>query len=124
MKDLHAVIGEQYLTIEDRKRQYQQLLGVLAAVVKGELEVSRLFINLTDQTWSFCEQGQRPALPATINGLPVCVVAPEEGRPAMVDAQTEIIKGFEAKVKELMAAKCCPVCNRGIKLLDEVGGEA
>ena len=68
------------LTVKCEKAEegYTQLLNLLAKVVSGEIDRSRVMVNLTDRTCIFAPEGFRPELPATINGLPVCVVAPTE----------------------------------------------
>jgi hypothetical protein len=74
---LFAEIGRQHLEIQDRKAAFGQLLELLAKVVSGEIEIGRVLVNLTEQSWSYAPLGERPGLPPTINGLPRCVVAPE-----------------------------------------------
>jgi hypothetical protein len=74
---LYARIGRMQLTAEAQDEAYTALLKVLAGVVSGEIDRKRVLVNLTDRTWQTTEPGQRPALPATINGIPLCVVAPD-----------------------------------------------
>ena len=76
--ELLARIGKQQIDHEQLDFQYGQLLNLLAGVVSGSIARSRVLVNLTDRTWLFTEPGESPGLPATINGLPVCVVAPPE----------------------------------------------
>lgn len=74
---LFAAIGEKQIQIENLNRAYDDLLQVLAKVVLGEYDPSRVLVNLTDRTWQVSPPGQRPSTPCTINGLPICVTAPE-----------------------------------------------
>lgn len=75
-------IGRMQLAIETKDAAYTQLLNVLAGVIKGEIDTSRVMVNLTASGWTVAPDGMRPELPATINGLPVCVVAPAKPEPA------------------------------------------
>lgn len=77
-EQLLARIGRMQLVSEQQDHAYSQLLNLLAGVVSGDTDRSRVMVNLTDRTWAIAAQGERPALPATINGLPVCVVAQEQ----------------------------------------------
>lgn len=78
MDKLHAKIGQQHLEIEDRKFQYAKLLELLAGVLGGQIAHSRVMVNLTDQTWELVPEGQSPAAPGTINGLPQIVVGSDQ----------------------------------------------
>lgn len=69
-------LGRALVEIEDRSNSYATLLDLLAKVVSGEIDPSRVIVNLTDKTWGYAAPGERPPMPATINGLPKCVVAP------------------------------------------------
>jgi hypothetical protein len=77
-QELLAKIGRQQIDHEKLDYQYGQLLSLLAGVVSGEIARSRVLVNLTDRTWLFTNPGESPPLPATINGLPVVIVAPPE----------------------------------------------
>ncbi len=79
MDELYAMVGRKQATIETQDAAYTAILRQLAGVVSGEIDRSRVLVNLTDRTWIVCPEGERPAMPATINGLPVCVVAPDAG---------------------------------------------
>ena len=76
-QDLYAKIGQLQMALEQREAASMQMLQWFAAVLKGELELSRVMINLTEGKIIVSPEHMRPAMPATINGLPVCVVAPE-----------------------------------------------
>ncbi len=79
---LYEKLGRQQETIEDLNEAYTALLNLLANVVGGQVARSRLLVNLTNRSWELAPEGQRPGMPATINGQPVCVVAPDEPAPA------------------------------------------
>lgn len=78
MNELYAKIGQQHLEIEDRKVCYTKLLTLFSQVVSGEVDRSRVMVNLTTQQYAVSPVGERPAMPATINGHPVCVVAKDD----------------------------------------------
>lgn len=73
-----AAVGKKQVAFEKLDAEYSKLLQVLAGVVSGDIARSRVLVNLTDRTYLFVSPGCRPPMPATINGLPVCVVGPEE----------------------------------------------
>lgn len=102
---LHAVIGEQHLEIKDLKARYRQLLHVLAQVVSGEMERSRLLVNLTDESCLWSPAGESPGMPCTINGLPQCVVAPPDPKDEQIAVLTLQIEGLKAANLALREAK-------------------
>lgn len=75
---LYQMVGQKQERIETLDAAYDQLLGLLAKVVKGEVARSRVLVNLTERSWALAPEGQTPGLPAQFNGVPVCVVAPPE----------------------------------------------
>lgn len=75
---LYETLGRKQAQLEAQDAAYNALLNLLASVVIGEIDRSRIMVNLTDRNWIATGPGERPALPATINGLPVCIVAPAE----------------------------------------------
>lgn len=78
-----------------------QLLDTLAKVVSGEIDRSRVMVNLTDKTVIWAPEGERPEVPATINGVPRCIVAPaQDATAATVDAQRQIIERLEKELRE------------------------
>ncbi len=93
---LHEAIGRKQLELEDRALQYQSLIRLLAQVVSGEIARSRVIVNLTDQTWGYVALGERPPMPAMINGQPVCVIAPDDPVQTAIDA----LNARDAPVKE------------------------
>jgi hypothetical protein len=79
---LYERVGRQQVLIENQDAAYTALLRLLAQVVKGEVTRDRVMVNLTARAWTVAPDGFRPETPATINGLPECVVAPAEPPPA------------------------------------------
>lgn len=75
-QSLFARIGRMQLTAEAQDEAYARLLNLLALVVAGQIDPARVLVNLTDRKWELARPGERPALPAQVNGLPACVVAP------------------------------------------------
>jgi hypothetical protein len=80
---LYETIGRQAMDIADRQRCYTALLNLLANVVGGQIDPSRVLVNLTAGSWTIAEEGARPATPAVINGLPAVVIAPEKPEPEL-----------------------------------------
>ncbi len=78
METLFEAFGRKQLAFEQLDKEYTKLLALLADVVSGSIDRRRVLVNLTDRTWTLAEEGQRPGLPATINGVPQCVVCPDE----------------------------------------------
>jgi len=74
---LQLMIGRKQIQLEELDQQYSRLTNVLAGVVSGAIAPSRVMVNLTDRTWTVAAPDTRPGMPATVNGLPICVVAPE-----------------------------------------------
>ena len=86
MDELYATIGRLQVRAEKQDAAYTLLLDLLAKVVAGEIDRSRVLVNVTERTWQYSEPGARPGLPAQVNGLPVVVVAPEpEVQPSGAD---------------------------------------
>lgn len=79
---LYAKIGRQQVLLEAQDAAYGQLLGVLAGVVSGQVDPSRVLVNLTARTWALAPDGFRPEVPPQVNGLPVVAVAPAAPEPA------------------------------------------
>ena len=76
--ELHRLVGRKQAELENLRKKYEIIYEILAKVVSGELDRSRVLVNLTELNCTWCAIGERPALPATINGLPRCVVAPDK----------------------------------------------
>jgi len=75
-QQLFESLGRKQLVIEQQDQAYTNLLNLLAGVVAGQIDPARILVNVTDRTWLVAPEGQRPSLPATVNGNPVCVVSP------------------------------------------------
>ncbi len=73
---MYEMLGRKQAALEEQDVNYTQLLNLTAGLVRGDVDPGRVLINLTARSWSLCPPGERQGLPATINGLPVCVVAP------------------------------------------------
>jgi Methyltransferase domain len=73
---LYAKLGQKQEALEDLNNAYNSLLLMTASVVSGEIAASQVLINLTARSWEVVPAGQRPQMPATVNGEPRCVVAP------------------------------------------------
>lgn len=77
-QQLFEKLGRKQAVIEAQDDGYTQILNLLAGVVSGEIDRSRVLVDLTNRGWTLAAVGTRPGMPATINGLPQCVVAPAE----------------------------------------------
>lgn len=75
---LYEKIGRLTATAEKQDEAYSQLLNVLMHVIRGDISRNRVMVNITDRTWSVAKPGEFPATPATINGLPICVVGTDK----------------------------------------------
>ena len=78
MEQVLQTLGRKQMQLEELDAGYTRLLNVLAGVVSGEIDRQRVLVNLTERKWEVAEEGQRPGVPATLNGFPQVVVAPEE----------------------------------------------
>jgi hypothetical protein len=101
MIELYARIGRQAVTIDQQNDAYTALLEVLAGVVGGKIKSERVLVNLTDRAWNVSPEGFSQAMPATINGVPNCVIAPPERSegPFLNDGHEVIITGRDFKVE-------------------------
>ncbi len=71
---LLKALGRKQLQLEQQDQAYSNIMLLLVDVVTGTISHDRVMINLTDRTWHVAAPGEFPAMPATINGQPVCVV--------------------------------------------------
>jgi hypothetical protein len=78
---LYEKIGRTQTAYDALDAEYTKLIQVLAQVVQGGIARSRVLVDLTNRRFEVAAPEQSPSLPATINGLPVCVVAPLESEP-------------------------------------------
>lgn len=76
---LYAMLGKKQAQLEAQDAAYGSLLQLMASVVSGAVDPARLLINMTERSWMMAPPGQVPPMPATINGLPLCVTAPKLG---------------------------------------------
>ena len=79
--ELYGKIGQLQCANDTMKANYSRLIRVVSEIVSGECDDSRVLVNLTDETVMWAPVGERPAMPATINGVPECVVAPDRPQP-------------------------------------------
>ncbi len=92
---LFEKIGRLQLALEEERGQLDSILQVFAEVISGQCDPQRVMVNLTDRTVTWAAEGERPATPATINGLPRVVVAPE---PQSVGPFDDLAAGHEVTV--------------------------
>lgn len=92
LNELYAKVGRQHVQLEKQDAAFTQVLSLAAGLVNGEIDRSRVLINLTDRAWMVVPAGERPPMPATVNGLPRCVVAPETAAPEPIaDVAPELL---------------------------------
>jgi hypothetical protein len=96
---LYAKIGRQQERIEVLDAAYNFLLEQFGKVVSGEIDRTRVLVNITERSFVIVPAGERPGLPSQINGLPVCVVAKDDDKETIRSLQGEL---GEMKAKELM----------------------
>lgn len=105
-------LGRKQARLEEVEEAYESLLETLAKVVSGEIDRSRVMVNLTDKTVIWAPEGMRPEVPATINGVPRCIVAPaEDATAATVDAQRQVIEKLTAELKDARRHPRCQICD-------------
>lgn len=75
---LYEMLGRRSASLEVLNAQFDLVLATLGQVVTGEMDRSRVLVDLTNRGFSVSAPGTRPAMPATINGLPNCLMAPDE----------------------------------------------
>jgi hypothetical protein len=94
------LLGRKQATLEEVQANYALALDLVAKILTGEIDTSRVIVNLTDQTFQWVAPGNSPSLPATINGLPNCVVDPEPKTKAElvreIEVLTERVKALES----------------------------
>ncbi len=105
-------IGREHVKAVMFESAHARVLDALAKVVSGEIDRSRVMVNLTDKSAIWAPEGFRPEMPATINGLPVCVVAGEDKAAATIEVQRQIIEKLEAEIKQFKASTVCPHCGQ------------
>ncbi len=91
-----ARIARQMLEIERLNGCYDHVANTLADVVSGKVAASRVMVNLTDRTYTIAAEGECPPMPATINGLPVCVTAPPSAGGKCADNPAEPVPCTDA----------------------------
>lgn len=78
---------------------YNSLLDTLGKVVSGDIDRSRVMVNLTDKNVVWAPEGMRPETPATINGVPLCIVAGEDQKDATIECQRQVIEKLTAQIE-------------------------
>lgn len=79
MNELHAEIGRLHMELAKEKSDKAMILQVFAETLTGKCDPKRILINLTEGSVQWSAEGTRPGMPAQFNGLPVCVMAPDDG---------------------------------------------
>lgn len=88
---LFEKVGRLQASLDELNQNYDQLLGTLAQVVVGEMDVGRVMVDLTNRGYSWGPPGASPVMPPTINGLPRIVVAPPLTEMPVQDEQGQVI---------------------------------
>ncbi len=102
---LYERLGRLQSALEDKALCYDRVLELLAKVVAGEIDASRVIVNLTDRSWAYSEAGTRPSAPSTINGLPIVAIAPDDTQvgPFRDDAGEVFVSGRGLSVIRVLA---------------------
>lgn len=92
MDELYARIGRQAIRIEQQDTAFEALLNHFADVLEGKIDPRRVLINRTGKELQIAPDGFTAAMPATINGFPVCAVYtpfkfPPEPEPEKAEAE-------------------------------------
>ncbi len=75
LPQMYELLGHKQFQIEQQAAAYDDLLEMLANVVSGRIDRSRVLVNLTERSYHAVEYGHRPVPPVTLNGLPKYVVS-------------------------------------------------
>ena len=73
------------------------ILKIFAETLTGECDPNRILINLTDGSVQWSAVGTRPGMPSQVNGLPLCVMAPDDG-----DLVEPSCNGHTNRIKDLI----------------------
>lgn len=94
-EQFYAELGRLNWTIRQKDAAFAAALTLIARMLTGEVNPSRVAVNLTDGTVSVTEEGMRASAPPQINGVPQVVVAPY---PSEVERLRTRIRELEAEV--------------------------
>ncbi len=94
-ESLYAKLGKLHEQVEQKDAAISAYVQLLANIVTGEIELSRVMVNTTDRSVHVAERGQRMPMPMQFNGLPNCVVQPT---PTEEDKLRERIRELEAEL--------------------------
>ena len=71
---MYEKIGRLQSALEEENARYNQTLGLFAGVLSGDIAPERVMIDLTNRIWTCAALGQSPPMPATVNGIPHCII--------------------------------------------------
>lgn len=91
MEELYNALGRKQLAFDSLKTAFDAVILELARLVAGETDPSRYMVNLTEGSFIRVPQGERPTLPATVNGVPNCVVCPDSDSRTRVELLATIL---------------------------------
>ncbi len=119
---LYEKIGRITAAKELAEGNYEAALLCMSRMLTGEIDNSRVIVNLTDKSFNWVAPGDRPPLPPTINGLPQCVVSSDTDPRSKADLLV-LVKGLQhandelaKRVDELSGAVPIP-CDASDKLV-------
>ncbi len=92
---LYEKLGRLQEQIEQKDIAFNAVLYFVAKMLTGEIELSRIRVDLTNRVVSCSERGQAPALPMQLNGLPECVV---QKTPTEADVLRDRVRQLEAEL--------------------------
>lgn len=63
MDELYAALGRKQFQLEAQDKEYDRLLQLLAGVVDGSVETSRVTVKLAERSWSLTPTETKPETP-------------------------------------------------------------
>jgi hypothetical protein len=67
---LFEMLGRKESVILAQDDAYSALLNLTAKIISGEIDRSRVSINLADRSWIVAPQAAKPTVPAPLHGVP------------------------------------------------------
>lgn len=121
MDQLYAEIGRMQMQVRAKDAAFTALLSLVGKLVDGSIDPARVLVNLTDQTVNVTAEGEYATLPAQINGLPVCVIAPPVAKMSTpIDNASELQKMRKNTEKTFAAIKRTKALE-ALEALDDEG---
>lgn len=82
IESLERAVGQKQMAFEEAQVAYTELFKRFFLVLTGEIDPSRVKLDLTNMTWEVAPPGFSPMVPPQINGVPVYVIGKAPPPPA------------------------------------------